>query len=183
MARAFIAARVPPPPLLADVMRRIAGMAQGNKAIKATKAQNLHITLRFLGDTDPPYFAPIAEALRASAVMEPFDLCITGLGAFPHAGRPSVIWAGVRGDEPLRLIVDDLNPRIDALGFGGEQRAWRAHLTLARVKTRPPDELFEMLESMRETPFGIVPVRSLELMKSDLTPAGPVYSVVESVAL
>jgi 2'-5' RNA ligase len=181
MPRAFIAVRIDPPPALLEPMKTLARFPG---PVKAVEPKNLHITLRFLGETDEALLATIAEKIRESAQgVAPFDLTFTGLGAFPHIDRPSVIWAGTRDDEPLHRIVDELNPRIDALNIGGDKREWDAHLTLARVKAKPPAEVAAMLRRMRQRSFGSVRIGSIELLGSELTPAGPIYSVLSTVPL
>jgi 2'-5' RNA ligase len=181
MVRAFIAVRIEPPPPVAEVLRSMAAMGA---AVKPVAAQNLHVTLRFLGDIDEAQFEPIVQAVReASAGVGPIDLGLAGLGAFPHADRPSVIWVGATNDRPLHAIVEELDPRIDALGFAGERREWSSHVTLGRVKAKPPAELLAMLRRMRQRSFGDVRIATVDLMRSELTPTGPIYSIISSVAL
>lgn len=181
MVRAFIAVRIEPPAPLVEVLRSLAGMGG---VVKPVPAQNVHITLRFLGDIAEAQAEPIAAAVRTAAEgVGPIDLSLTGLGAFPHIDRPSVVWVGATHDRPLHSVVEQLDPLIDALGFAAERREWNSHVTLARVKAKPPADLLAMLRRMRQRSFGAVRIATIDLMASDLTPTGPVYSVITSVPL
>ena len=181
MPRAFIAIHIEPPAALLKTLHAIRAL---DGPIKTVEDHNLHITLRFLGDTDESQFPDLIAAMRqACEGCGPFTMELKGLGAFPRIERPSVAWVGVEQEEPLRVIVNRLNPLIDALNFGGDHRPWNPHLTLARIKAKPPGELLDMLRDRRDTPFGSVAVTQINLMKSTLTPKGPIYDVIHRVAL
>ena len=184
MPRAFIAIRLAAPsPTLLAVLRTLSHMGS---AVKAIPPANLHITLRFLGDTEPASFDAIEKAIRhASAGVAPFAFHLTGLGAFPHQARPSVVWVGATGDATLHRIVAALNPAIDALHFGRDDggRPWISHLTLARVKAKPPDSLRQLFDEHPRTDFGPFLVTTIDLMLSTLTKTGPIYAVERTVTL
>jgi 2'-5' RNA ligase len=181
MPRAFIAIQVAPlPPLL----QLISELEQLGGPVKAVAAGNLHITLRFLGETDESSLPAVTQAIeQAASSRRAFDFQLAGVGAFPSVSRPSVVWVGARGDGPLLDLVSELNPGIDALGFGGDARPFVTHLTIARVKARPPQRLLQLLSLWRDAAIGRVRVSRIDLMKSQLTKSGPIYSVVQSVPL
>jgi len=179
--RSFIAVRVPPTPALRHTLRQLNEMG---RTLRAVSPDNLHLTLRFLGDTDPSLFDEIAGAMTAAVVdVQPFAIHWQGMGVFPDARRPSVLWVGAAAQTPLPQIVGRLNPQLDALGFTPERRPWQAHLTVARIKAKPPTSFWPFLEQHATTDFGSVPVDSIELLTSDLRPTGPVYSVTRTVPL
>ena len=93
MIRAFIAARLTATPDLCRLLDRMSGFG---RAVRPVAAENLHLTLRFLGQIEPEQTVEIAEAMRAAAEgVATFDVQLVGVGAFPKPQRPSVIWVGV----------------------------------------------------------------------------------------
>ncbi len=181
MCRAFVAVRVKPTPALRDLMNDLSAVGW---PVRTTPAGNLHITLRFLGGTLASVLPDVVNAVRqACAGVEPFDLKLNGLGVFPSARRPRVMWVGTSDDAPLCRIVDRLEPEIEALGFGGDGRPWSSHLTIARIKARPPQVVFDWLDSKADAAFGAVRVGRVDVMLSELSAEGPRYSLHESVTL
>ncbi|MCC7147021.1 MAG: RNA 2',3'-cyclic phosphodiesterase [Phycisphaeraceae bacterium] len=153
-------------------------------AVRPVPAHNLHLTLRFLGESDESLFPALLDAIKVStAGIGPFVVHLQGLGIFPSPARPTVLWVSLQGAEPLQEIVKRLNPRVDALGFGGDLRAWQPHLTLARIKARPPQEFGSFLQRHRHAYFGSFTVHAIDLMTSQLRPQGPIYTVAGRVEL
>lgn len=153
--------------------------------LKLVRMDQLHLTLKFLGDTEegltPEIVASIAEACRG---IEPFVVRLQGTGAFPSLSRINVIWVGILGGEPLGRIAVSLDASLDALGFPRENRPWSPHATLARAKSgRGLDRVREILETYRDEAFGDQRIDRVRLKKSVLTPTGPVYSTIEEVPL
>lgn len=112
---------------------------QAGARVRWTPAANLHITLRFIGATPEPDVDRIAAALEPPLAARPFDIMLAGLGTFPGSGPPRVIWAGIaRGAEILGRLYDEVEERLQAAGCATEERPFRAHLTLGRVRTGPP---------------------------------------------
>lgn len=181
MPRAFIAVHVQPPAAVGEVLRRLEAMGS---ALRPCSAQDLHLTLAFLGETDESRFDDIAQAMSASCQHVPcFDLELAGLGAFPSPHRPNNVWIGAKDGHPLSQIVDDLRPRLNALGISTDDRPWRAHLTLARVKFKPPPQLAQLLRTHHSTAFGSSSVREILLMTSQLLPHGPRHAIARTVSL
>jgi len=179
--RAFIAVKIPSTPLLRKVLKRLETMG---RSVKPVSADKLHVTLKFLGDTDPKMISEISNALSESAAGEPtIDLQIIGLGAFPRIQRPSVIWAGLEDGETMVRIADSLEEKLQRLGFPKEQRKFQPHLTLARIRSKPPEELAELINENQRTEFGVVSVESVKLFQSELESHGPRYTVLASVDL
>ena len=179
--RAFIAVKIPALPELHTVMKSLGAMGWPVAAISPDK---LHVTLKFLGDTPVSRVEAIQREI-ASAVsgQPPFVLKVESLGAFPNADRPSVVWVGLLDAEPLTALAERLQTSLTSCGFARESRPFQPHLTLARIKARPPRELFDLLRRHADTDFGTVEVHSVELIRSELHREGAKYTVLSSQAL
>lgn len=179
--RMFVAVCVPPLPRLHHLADELLGLGS---ALRVVPSKNWHLTLKFLGETTTEQAGQVVELLQRIAVgMPPVNLHIVGTGVFPDLRRPKVVWAGVEPRNALDRLVAELETGCEALGFASETRTWQAHLTLAYVKHRPPDDLEALLKRTATTHFGEVEVRELELVESTLTPDGPVYTTIASVML
>lgn len=180
--RGFIAVDVPP----LTPLERLAGeLRDASGSLKVVRTDQLHLTLKFLGDTEEGLVPEIITAIReAAAGVSPFDVRVRGTGAFPSLARMNVIWVGVEGAEPLVRIANALESSLEPLGFPREGRAWKAHATLARVKgARDLDAASRVLRTHAEQTFGTYRVDAVQLKKSVLTPQGAQYSVVKTVRL
>jgi len=153
--------------------------------LKLVDLRQIHLTLKFLGDTEEVLVPKIVDAMRASAAgVSPFTVRLVGAGAFPNLRRPNVLWVGMAGAEPLVEIARRLEAGIEPLGYPRERRDFSPHVTVARVKdARGLDAVRQVVEAHSEGTFGEVLVDRVRLKKSLLTPQGPVYSTVEEVLL
>ena len=150
---------------------------------------NVHLTLNFLGDVSASKFDDLKRAVaQTSGGADGFDLTLAELGAFPNLERPRVIWVGIRGDlNRLLALQKNLEQSISALGITPENRPFSPHLTLARVG----DEVFaadkkRLGAAAAGTGCGTdcsIPIRSVSLIRSQLTTGGPVYTVLDSTNL
>jgi len=150
--------------------------------LKLVEPDNIHITLRFLGDISPNMVDSIHENMKKIS-FSAFDCEVRGLGAFPDLRYPRVIWAGIRkGADELRSVFDQLEPNLRQLGFRPDSKGFSAHLTLARVRTgRNKGELARCTQDSADFDFGVVKADCLRLKRSVLTPKGPVYSTLREV--
>lgn len=149
-------------------------------------AENLHLTLKFLGGVDEARVPAVIDALRAAvAGHRPFEIEVTGLGAFPSAARPRVLWAGVTtGHEAMTTLADAVETALARLGFPREDRAFSPHITFARIREqRRAPALAEALSIAATQRFGRVTVREVTLMRSDLSPRGARYTPLASAPL
>jgi 2'-5' RNA ligase len=179
--RCFLAVKVPSNRALE---RAIDELSRMGSVIKAVAPSNLHITLKFMGDVQPGQLDAIGRTMRDAAASEgPFRFAVRGFGAFPSSARPSVLWAGVSDAEPLRRLATALETSLAPLGFAPEGRPYAAHLTLARVKFRPPAELPELFERYASMEFQTVDVDRIILYRSDSGRGGPVYSPIAEAKL
>lgn len=179
--RTFVAVKVAVLPELLSVLKSLAGMPW---PIVPVPPDKLHVTLKFLGETSLEMCEVIPRRIEdAVSGQPPFPLCVERLGAFPNTARPNVIWAGLVDAEPLVAIAQRLESMMEPLGFACEPRPFRPHLTLARIKSRPPRQLFELLQRHAETSFGTCEIRSVEFIRSDRERDGARYTTLASCAL
>ena len=179
--RAFIAVRFEPPRALCSVIATLGALGG---SVKCVADEGLHVTLKFLGDTDPNDITEISRLVSgAAAGHSPFEARVVGLGAFPTPERPSVVWAGLSGAEPLIAIAGALETAVEPLGFARERRPFHPHLTLARVRSRPPAELGALVRQQASREFGTARVDALELLQSELGPRGPRYTTLATAKL
>jgi 2'-5' RNA ligase len=171
MVRAFIAVEMD-----GSMLREPLRLLRAFHDLKVVPEGNMHITLKFLGEVKEEKLPAIIEVVDAVAARPPFEFAIKGVGAFPSATDPRVIWAGSEGAEPLGIMASAFEEKLATLGFEREQRPFAAHITLARSKDRSARLAFAGLETFRDKVFGTVPVTELRLKKSVLTPKGPIYS-------
>jgi len=158
-----------------------------SRDVKWVEPENMHLTLKFLGDVDSEQIPSVTEAVRkAAAECRPFELEIRGTGAFPSLRRPNVFWLGVgQGAELLGILAQKVERTLEPLGFRPEDRPFHGHLTLGRVR-RGGGQLAALLERLRkEQDFqaGWIPVRQLTLFSSQLTPQGPIYTPLDHAPL
>ncbi len=188
--RLFVGVRVAVGDALREVME---ALGEVGRPVRVTAAENVHVTLRFLGSRDEAEVEPIVAAMReAAAGVEAFDAALVGLGAFPGKKRPRVVWVGLREEGRLARLAESLHRWLDAAGLAPkeEDRPWTAHVTVARVgasrrrrSVEVPTALTRVLETYEQRRFGSIRVDRLSLMASELRATGPVYRVVEEVAL
>lgn len=153
--------------------------------VRWTRPENIHLTLKFLGDIEKERADEIAEKLKGvCAGLSGFSLRISGTGVFPDRRSPRVLWAGVElNDEIIRLrkAVEDT---AASLGFEREKRRFSPHLTLGRFRSsRCNKEVVEIIEASSEKMFGIIEVDSVLLMRSDLGPKGAKYTKIAEAIL
>jgi 2'-5' RNA ligase len=185
MIRSFIAIDLP-----GSVQRALDSLSRELQRIPApiswVKTDNIHLTLKFLGSIAPEQLAPIQAALeRVTAAAPPFQLQPASCGAFPSLKQMRVIWVGLRGDlEALLKLQQDVERALAPLGFLPEDRPFRGHLTLGRVKGRHHlQELQAVLLQRHDFQTESFDVRDLVLYKSDLRPDGARYTALSRSAL
>ncbi len=181
--RAFIAVELPD-----DIKERIASLAGeldiAGIPVKPVRRENLHITLKFLGQSPPEELEKAKAACSACAEgAKPFPLALRGVGAFPSAERPSVLWAGAHDETgSLASLAKELQWRLLETGREKEQRIFHPHATAARIKKSIKSAerkiIRQWLEENRDADFGLIEVRRLSLLASRLSSEGPSYSLL-----
>ena len=159
--------------------------------VRWVRSEGIHLTLKFLGNVDAGLVPDLLRAMEASARefdRDSFRLNLSGLGVFPNAREPRVLWAGVAGEmEPLAALQELVDVAISELGFSRERRPFRPHLTIGRVRDQVlPEERRRIGEVMRETklpPTDSWQVDEMHLIRSTLTPQGAIYVSIGSTSL
>lgn len=162
-------------------------LAEAQKLVLETGAdlrpvapQNIHVTIRFLGDISPGMVEKVYEAIK-NVKFVPFTIQVRGLGVFPSLNFPRVVWAGMAdGVDQLRNIFDQLEPQIRALGFPKDAYGFSPHLTIARVRSaKNKEHLAEFVTKKDDFEFGIIKANCLRLKRSQLSLKGPTYSTIK----
>jgi len=140
----------------------------------------MHLTLKFLGEIEETMIPPISEAIsRTCAGREPFMLHLAGVGVFPGAKCPRILWAGVaQGEEQLRSIFSRLDPLLERIGFPQEKRVFHPHVTLGRIKALHDRRRFVAhAAENREVDVGSMMVEAVHLTESRLRSEGAEYRI------
>ncbi len=164
-------------------LTKVQGMLTNTSAnLKMVKPQNIHLTVRFLGNISPSMVDAIHEEMKQLS-FTPFEIELTGLGAFPKLTYPRVVWAGIRkGADKLTDVFEQLEPRLRGLGFKPDRKGFSPHLTIARVRSgRNKAQLINQIRELENYEFGTIKAEYFRLKKSDLTPKGPIYSTLREV--
>jgi len=143
--------------------------------------ENIHITLKFLGEVDPAAIEGIVMTLEATKA-EPFEITV-GYPVCNHPRRPGVIWCDVTDSGESAALARQVDDLLEPLGFPREKRPFHPHVTLARVKDLHPALIKEVERRIRREPLGRCLVSAIKLKKSTLTPGGPIYEDLAEVAL
>lgn len=178
--RLFIAIEIPN-----DIRNALAAFLRELRAIapsaKWVRAENLHVTLKFLGHTEPEKIEAIEQALKAIRSPQPVALQFRGLGFFPNEKHPRVFWAGMDASPNLRPLAEDIDRAVTRLGFPPENRPFAPHLTLARFD--PPDlpaKLAIAINQHSSVSFGSLSASTFHLIESKLKPTGAEYTTLQS---
>lgn len=187
--RAFVAIELPP-----SVLRYLTGITTDLKksvppaALRWTALANLHLTLRFLGETAPQTLQRLQTELAACAAQNPaFELETNGVGTFPNLRQPRIVWAGLRLTNELAALQAALEKAAVGCGLEAERKAFTPHLTIARVREEATlsdlQQLNQALVNVKLPPKISFPVSEFTLMRSDLRPAGPIYTRLNQFSL
>jgi len=179
--RAFIAIELP-----ADTRRQVKKHIENLRAalpdVRAswTREDNLHLTLKFLGDTPIEKIDSLSRALQAAANrVARFEMIIKGPGAFPSSGKPNVLWIGIEDSSGnLHKLQEALEDSCAEAGFPRDARAFHPHLTIARL--RHPHGARRLAELHKKTDFDPMTVRVEDvcLIRSELSSQGSRYTVI-----
>jgi 2'-5' RNA ligase len=156
-----------------------------NADLKSVAPENIHITMKFLGDTNEELINDIIEIIRqCSKDIKPFKLEFKGAGAFPNLNYIKVLWIGILNYGPLETIANNLNSEMTKLGFKPEKRGFKPHITIARVKSRKKkNELKNLLIQNKDRHFADFSVDNVRLKKSILDSTGPTYYTLSEIKL
>jgi RNA 2',3'-cyclic 3'-phosphodiesterase len=156
--------------------------------VRWVPAENIHLTLKFLGDVSVANLDLLQKILLAEASnFRPFEYSVGGLGAFPNAHHPRVVWVGVEAPAELDNLQRSIDNAMAHIGYAREERPFSAHLTLGRVSrgatSRDTQTICKVLDEMKIGFLGVVHVEAVNLYRSDLKPGGAVYSRIFSAPI
>jgi len=152
-----------------------------NVPVRWVPVKNIHLTLKFLGDISITNLGVLNEILRMEAQkINPFDISVGDLGAFPSIYRPRVIWIGIKAPNELKSLQQGIETETARVGYPPERRPFSPHLTLARVqKSARSDQLRNIGETLTRSKVGFLGasrVTEVHLYRSELTPTGAIYT-------
>ncbi|MHC4606255.1 MAG: RNA 2',3'-cyclic phosphodiesterase [Planctomycetota bacterium] len=183
--RTFVAIEVP------DEVRKALGRVQDDLGRTGAKVrwvvpQNMHLTLKFLGEIDETQAELLQGELKNVAGHHAsFTLEYSGIGTFPRKGAPRVVWAGCRGElDRIKALAAEVEGVAEAVGIPKETRPYSPHLTIGRAKVPPKAKpLIPKLADYERRSFGEQSVESFVLFQSTLTPQGAIYDAIETFEL
>lgn len=176
--RTFVALEVPDQvrSAISLWMKEVAPHLEGAGA-GLVKKGDLHITLRFLGETPAEVVPDLSEGLaRVADGCHPFSVVLSGVGVFPPRGAPCVLWAGVRPSPELLGIQASVERKVVEFGWEADGRPFHPHVSLARLRTGRPLPGLSHLLSDTYPEWGSFTALGIVLFQSRLTPSGPVYT-------
>jgi 2'-5' RNA ligase len=164
----------------AELIRELRTIAPREKWVRA---ENLHVTLKFIGEIAPEKTDPIRQALASVRSDSIVKLSFRNLGFFPNEKHPRVFWAGVEASPNLQKLAAGIEIVTEKLGFPREQRPFSPHLTLARFETpRLPENLQAAVQENMRREFGALETKQFHLIESKLKPSGAEYTTLQSFA-
>ncbi|MFH1144047.1 MAG: RNA 2',3'-cyclic phosphodiesterase [Candidatus Eisenbacteria bacterium] len=182
--RAFLALNLPDDAVrsAAEVVTRMRERL-GEREVKWVAAENLHLTLRFFGELDPEALQRARDFVRAAdGGWEAIATGWSGLGAFPSVRRAQVIWLGIADERgELRALAAEVERGLVQAGFGSGDKPFAAHVTLGRVR-RDARVVWPSDSERLTLPGSTFSIMRMALIKSTLTPSGPVYAPLETAA-
>jgi len=155
-----------------------------DKRLRWVRPENLHVTLKFIGEVEAAKLDGIRSALTAIGVGAPVGLDFRGLGFFPAEEYPRVLWAGLKASGNLPVLARDIDRALEGQGIARDERAFTPHLTLARFESRGFDEkLRAAIQKNSEREFGAFEAREFHLIQSRLKPSGAEYTFLAAFPL
>ena len=154
--------------------------------IRWVKPDNIHLTLKFLGDISLSDLESINfELVKETSIIKPFFISFTHLGVFPNPLNPRILWIGVKSPEILGELHRSIERIVSRFGIESEKRPFSPHLTLGRIATKNSfhnlENFFYEMEMINVSNIEKVIISSMKIFKSDLKPGGPFYSVIHNI--
>jgi 2'-5' RNA ligase len=145
------------------------------------RPENLHVTLKFIGEAPPDKLDAIRSVLSGVCSEQLVELKFRGLGFFPNEKHPRVLWANMDASPNVKSLAGDVDRALEALGFPREQRPFTPHLTLARFPSPGiPDKFSIAIQKNNAREFGSLQTNEFHLIESKLKPSGAEYARVAS---
>ncbi len=180
--RAFISADIQPNHALVSILGQL---SSARADLKIVRPELLHLTLKFLGQTEEGIVEEIMTRMKKSCEgIPPFTIKLKGMGSFPSLSNIRVVWVGIEDGEKLKQMADSLDESMNDLGFERDRHGFKPHLTLARARSgKNIANVQEILRTSAASEFGEYLVDRIRLKKSVLSPSGPSYSIVREQLL
>jgi 2'-5' RNA ligase len=178
--RLFVALEIPSAVRenLSELLKSLRSMSP---QIRWARPENLHVTLKFIGEVSEARLAGIRGALVGVGSHQPVTLEFRGLGFFPNEKHPRVFWAGIDASPNLKTLAADIDAATEKLGIPVEKRPFSPHLTLARFESpRLPEKLRASIQENVGCDFGALRTNRFHLIESKLKPSGAEYTTLES---
>jgi len=188
LLRAFIAIEIPLG-IRQTICNAISDLQKGiGPLVRWVPVDNMHLTLKFLGDVSPANVNMLTQMMSAEAdLFNCFELQLHGLGSFPSPRQPRVIYIGIQAPAALEALQRGIESASRRLGYESEERSFSPHLTIGRVKQKisgaEQQTIRRLLEDTKIDTLGTAKVDSLHLYKSDLHSTGSVYTRLSSAPL
>jgi 2'-5' RNA ligase len=165
-----------------NLKQRLAGLATGIPGARWVPAENLHLTLRFIGET-PAYYAEEIDHALESVQVRAFPLALAGIGLFQKGGKPTTLWVGVERSEPLDHLQAKVETALQRIGLEPERRRFSPHVTLARLDSAPEAKLAAFVQAHNLFRADPVIVEHFTLFSSRLGKEQTVYTPEVEYAL
>jgi 2'-5' RNA ligase len=180
--RSFISIDLEDQQILARIASILSSLQALGGDLKPVDRENIHLTLKFLGNVSTPRLAEVKSSLQ-QLTFPAFTAEIKGAGAFPNLNHMNVIWVGVNeGWSRVEQIYEQVEKLLSSLGFRRENRPFSPHITIARVRSgKKRDEIANFLRHLSEESFGTITVDRVRLKQSILSSSGPKYSTLLEV--
>lgn len=171
--------------LVDDVKEVKDAFRETNADIKFVKDENLHFTVKFLGEMEKDRIEKIDRIEEVLRNYNPFRIELRGVGVFPSKGYIKVIWIGVgEGEEKFKGMLEGIDKVLSRQGFEEEKNEIVPHLTIGRVKSgKNKDRIISKVKELKERVIGKMNLKKITLFKSDLTPEGPIYKKLKDYEL
>lgn len=182
--RTFIATKIIFNNELVDIHKQLKFQLM-NEKINWVDFKNIHLTYKFLGDTTNEQINKIISNLnQLSNEFQPFEICFNTLGVFNNFYNPKVIWFGIIENQKIKEIAKSIDNKCSTLGFLSENRDFKPHLTIARIKfLKDKKNLKKVVEKYSDKIYQIEIIKKIQLFKSILSPLGPKYNLIHEIVL
>ena len=180
--RTFIAVDIPVSQKIKDLISEIKKTGVNAKLVEP---ENIHITLKFLGETNTAIVNDIENIMKESTgKINPFEIKLRNVGVFPNKNYIKVFWIGVQNTELLAKTAKDIDEKLNNLGFEKDKREFSAHLTIARIRdAKNKEKLLQLMQKYKDVEFQNIQVDKIILKKSQLTQKGPVYTNLREIKI
>ena len=184
MKRTFIAVSIPLLPSVAALLTNLK-IKLKNDNIKWVEIHNMHITLFFLGDTDSNKISEISTFLvETFSNFSTFEVELRGIGMFSKQGNPQVIWIGMKNYDQLVVLKKSIDIQLVEMGFNADNRPFKPHLTLGRIKYASNKNLLKnLVKDYENTQLGTIKINEIIFYESELTRSGPIYTPIKKIML